>query len=159
MKYGALIKEVLRQTPVIFLGNFLCALAVPLFVEPAGLLAGGCSGIGLILHHFTQLPTAVGIWGASIGFFIWGFLALGAEFALKSIVGAISFPLLYNIASLIISWTGTLTDDLFLCMMFAGILYGVGIGIVLRIGASEGATDVPAIQRFPPVHCQALCRL
>ncbi len=145
MEYRALIRQVLRKTPVIFLGSFLCALSVPLFVEPAGLLAGGCSGIGLVLHHFTPLPTAAGIWGASIGFFIWGLLALGAEFALNALVGAVSFPLSYNIAAWIVSRTGILTDDVFLCMIFAGILTGVGIGIVLRIGASEGATDVPAI--------------
>ena len=41
--------------------------------------------------------------------------------------------------------TGLLTDDPFLCMIFAGLIFGVGIGLVLRQGASTGGTDIVAV--------------
>lgn len=139
------MKNFLKKALVVCLGNFFCALAVSYCIEPAGLLSGGCTGIGLILKHFTSLPTSVGIWGASISFFLLGLFVLGKEYAATIIVGVISFPLAYNITSLMVGATGILTDDIFLCTVFMGLFNGVGIGITLRVGASTGSGDVPAV--------------
>ena len=139
------MKTTVKKTPVIFLGCFFCALGISYFVQPAGLLAGGCTGIGIVLNHFTGFPVSAGIWSASIVFFLWGYLALGKEFALNTLMGSICYPLSYNICSWLVNQTGIITDDIFLCMIFAGICSGIGIGIILRIGASDGATNVPAV--------------
>lgn len=139
------MKAIFKKILVIIFGCFLCALGVSYFVTPAGLLAAGCTGIGIVLNHYTGLSVSVGLWAASIVFFLWGVLALGTEFALTTLVGTISYPLSYNVTSWLVARTGPVTDDIFLCMVFAGICFGVGVGMIMRIGASTGASDVPAL--------------
>lgn len=140
-----ILRQLLKKIPIIFIGSFFCAFGVAYFIQPVGLLACGCTGIAIALNHFTGLPLSLGIWAVSIGFFIWGFLALGTEFAISSLFGSIGYPLSYNITSWMASRTGFFTDDVFLCMVFAGICSGIGIGLILRVGASDGASDVPAV--------------
>lgn len=139
------MKNVLKRTLLIFVGNLFCALAFSFFIEPAGLLAGGCGGIALVLNYFLGIPTSVGVWGSCILFLLLGYFSLGKEYAANALVGALSYPLCFSATSALILVTGALTDDLFLCMVFAGICNGIGIGIILRIGASTGGTDVPAM--------------
>ena len=38
-----------------------------------------------------------------------------------------------------------LTEDIFLCTVFAGLGIGVALGIVIRSGASTGGLDIPPL--------------
>lgn len=139
------MRSILKNSLFIFAGNFFCALAFTFFIEPAGLFAGGCGGVALVLNHFLSVPTVIGVWGTCVFFLLLGYLTLGKEYAANALVGALSYPLCFSVTSALISMTGALTDDLFLCTVFAGICNGIGIGIILRVGASSGGTDVPAM--------------
>ena len=59
-----MFKEELKKVPVIVLGNMLSATAVAFFIQPAGMLAGGCTGISLVLNSMLGLPVSVGLWAA-----------------------------------------------------------------------------------------------
>ena len=134
----------IKKLPLILLGNVLTALSVAYFMQPAGLLVGGSTGIGMVLSYMTSLPVSVGIWGASLGFLVLGYIALGKAFALNTLISSIAYPLSFSLASWLFTVTGPITDDIFLCMAFAGIVNGIGVGILLRVGASSGGTDVAA---------------
>lgn len=139
------IKSTLKKAPLIFLGSFICALSASYFILPGSLLAGGVTGIALVLNSYFALPVSTCIWFASMGFLMLGLLAVGKEFALNSLIGSIGYPLCFDLTSLLAKWTGPITDDVFLCTVFAAALLGVGWGIILRCGASSGATDVVAV--------------
>lgn len=139
------MQSTIKKAPVIFLGSLLCAIGASYCVMPADLLAGGTTGIGIIVNRLTGCPISAAIWITSLSFFIWGRLALGREFAMNTMIGSLSYPICYSLTSRLIARTGIYTDDIFLCMVFAGVFTGVGLGIILRIGASTGATDVPAV--------------
>lgn len=139
------MKTVFRNVPAVFIGCFFCALSASYFVAPAGLLAGGCTGIGLALNGFCGLSVSAGIWCASIFFFLLGLFVLGREYAMNILVGSLGYPLCFSLTSAMVAATGVLTDDIFLCVVFGGLCNALGAGIILRVGASMGATDVPAM--------------
>ena len=69
---------------------------------------------------------------------------LGKQFAASIAVGTFAFPfflsLFQNLETL-----HHLADDPLLAAICAGVLDGVGLGLVIRIGGSTGGMDVPAI--------------
>ncbi len=129
----------------IILGNFICALGVVYFLVPAGLIAGGATGISLALHQYLGIPTSVGLWGVTFLFFGVGFLLLGKKFALSTLLSSVAYPLSFNLVELLAEKTGLPTDDILLCMIFASLIVGIGVGILIRAGASTGGSDVIAI--------------
>ena len=130
---------------LIILGNMICALGVVYFLVPAGLIAGGATGISLALHNYFGLPTSAMLWVITFLFFALGFLLLGKTFALSTLLSSIAYPLFFNLAEMLIKVTGQPTDDILLCMIFASLIVGIGVGILIRSGASSGGSDVIAI--------------
>lgn len=139
-----MFKEELKKIPVIVLGNMLSATAVAFFIQPAGMLAGGCTGISLVLNSMFGIPVSLGLWAASIAFFLIGYMSLGKSFAIKTLIGSVTYPLAYNIMSIISDKVGAPTEDILLCAVFAAAINGLGMGLLLRSGASSGGTDALA---------------
>ena len=137
-----------QKLTLILLGNFMIAFGVSFFLVPAGLISGGATGMALVLYKAFGLPMTVGIWGVSILFFALGFFALGKRYALSILLSSVAYPLFYSLTDLMARRVPTLTDDIFLCTAFAGICLGIGIGLVMRAGASTGGSDVIAMALY-----------
>ena len=86
----------------IFIGNLLQASGSVFFVIPAGFITGGMTGVALVLNHFVEVPVTVLVVALSAVFLVFGFFALGKEFALHSLACTIMYPLCFNLLSQII---------------------------------------------------------
>lgn len=128
----------------IILGNIILALGISTFVIPNGLIAGGTTGIGLTVQHFIGLEYSTTVALVNVITFTAGFLILGKKFALTTLVSTFIFPVLLNFFKRI-QILQHMTDDTLLAAIFAGLLMGIGVGLVLRVGASTGGMDIPAI--------------
>ncbi len=131
---------------MILAGNLLLAFCVSHFVVPAGLISGGATGLSLAAHHLLPgVPLEVWIWGLTIFFFALGAILLGREFALSTLVSTVAYPLFFSLFSRLAAARGPLTQDIVLNTVFAGLIFGVGVGLILRTGASSGGSDVIAM--------------
>ena len=139
------MKHALRNIGLILIGNFLIAFGVSHFVVPSGLISGGATGLSLVLSNLTGLPLTGCIWGISILFFLLGFFAMGKTYAITILLSSVAYPLFYSVTGTLAQRSGAFTDDIFLCTAFAGICFGIGIGLVMRAGASTGGSDVVAM--------------
>ena len=125
----------------ILLGNTLLALAVILFIVPGHLLSGGTTGISLFLNHYFHLPISIFTF---IFNFIIGALILGKKFALQTLISTFYYPFILGVFEF--SFQGFyLTDDILINTLFAGVLVGVAIAIVIKAGASTGGMDIPPL--------------
>ena len=123
----------------ILLGNTLLALAVILFIVPGHLLSGGTTGISLFLNHYFHLPISLFTF-----VFIIGALILGKKFALQTLISTFYYPFILGVFEF--SFQGFyLTDDILINTLFAGVLVGVAIAIVIKAGASTGGMDIPPL--------------
>lgn len=134
-----------KKLAIILLGNFLYALAVAFFILPAGLITGGTTGIALFVQHFTGLAVSTFVSGFNVTMFVLGAMVLGRQFALTTLVSTFVYPLFLRLAETVAAHIGPLSRDPMLCTVFAGLLIGVGIALVIQQGASTGGMDIPPL--------------
>ena len=73
-----------------------------------------------------------------------GWLILGRQFALNTIVSSLSYPVALKIIKALVG-NYVITDDIFLCTIFTGLGIGITLGLVIRTGASTGGMDIPPL--------------
>lgn len=142
----------------VLLGNTILAFVVNAFVIPAGLVMGGATGLGLTINYYLPgLELSVIIFGFNIVLFTVGGFILGKKFALTTILSTIFYPLMLAVISRI-PGIDTITDNVLLSVIYAGILLGLGIGIIIRAGASTGGSDILALILHKSIHIPvAIC--
>ena len=136
--------RLLKNLLCILAGNTLYALGIVMFVLPEGLITGGSTGLALVFYHQFGLPIQVFVSVFNVAMFIWGAVVLGKKFALTTIVSTFYYPFILSVLQGI-PGLGQMTDDKLLAVLFAGLMIGGGIGIVLRAGASTGGMDIPPL--------------
>ncbi len=129
---------------IVILGNILYALAVRLFLIPAGLLTGGTTGIGLALNRAFGIPVSSFVLVFNVMMLLIGWKVMGRKFALTTIVSTFVYPIALGFFERLFG-NLVLTEDLFLCTIFSGLGIGISLGIVIRAGASTGGMDIPPL--------------
>jgi len=77
--------------------------------------------------------------------FVLGFFFLGANFALSTLLSTVLYPLLLSVFETVLAGTGKMTDDPLLAVIMAGLMIGLGLGMVIKVGASTGGMDIPPL--------------
>lgn len=137
------IKAVL-QVGQIAVGNLLYALAVTLFIVPNSLITGGTTGLALFFNHMAGIPISLFVSAFNISMFLIGAWVLGRQFAVTTVLSTIIYPLMLGILEGL-GVTGFVMEERIVAVLYAGLLIGAGIGIVMRAGASTGGMDIPAL--------------
>lgn len=128
----------------ILIGNFILAFGIAAFVLPQGLITGGVTGLSIVLSHYFDVNLNVAVWILDVVLFLMGALVMGKKFALTVIASTAMFPMFLSILNRIPALQ-SMTQDRLLSAIYAGILMGLGIGIVIRQGASTGGMDIPPL--------------
>ena len=135
----------IRKIGTILLGNLMYAFAVAYFVLPVGLITGGTTGIALTVNHYFGMDISLFVTIFNGVMFLTGLLVLGKKFAATTLISSFVYPFFLKIVQTMVEITGVLSQDSLLCTIFAGLLIGAGIGIVIREGASTGGMDIPPL--------------
>ena len=155
MKIEMLLKNFIRKElksilPVfwnlllIFAGSVLCAVAIKGILVPKQFLAGGVTGLALLGHYvFPSLPIGFIYFLLNIPLFFVGWMFVGKRFFWYSLAGMFIF-------SAAIFWPYPVfpVEDMILNALAAGIITGLGSGIILRSLGSAGGLDVLSIILF-----------
>ena len=128
----------------ILVGNTIYALAVAMFILPNDLITGGTTGIALFLNTTLNIPFTLFVSIFNICMFLLGWKILGKKFALTTLISSFYYPFILGILENIFK-NEIMSNDTLLCVIFAGIMIGVAIGLVIRCGASTGGMDIPPL--------------
>ena len=128
----------------ILVGNTIYALAVAMFILPNDLITGGTTGIALFLNTTLNIPVTLFVSIFNICMFLLGWKILGKKFALTTLISSFYYPFILGILENIFK-NEIMSNDTLLCVIFAGIMIGVAIGLVIRCGASTGGMDIPPL--------------
>ena len=137
-------KQLIWNWASIIFGNALYSLAVALFLEPAGLITGGATGIALAIGRLTGLPVSGLLFFINLAMLVWGWVVLGRAFALNTLASSVLSPAFLALFEGMANGR-VLTEDIFLCTVFSGLGIGVALGLVIRSGASTGGLDIPPL--------------
>lgn len=126
------------------IGNTIYSCGIAAFVLPNDLITGGTTGIALILEHYFGLPIGLSVAIFNIVMFILAILILGKSFALTALISTFYFPWILSQFQKV-QFIQNMTDDFLLGSIFAGLMLGLGVGLVIRAGASTGGMDIPPL--------------
>ena len=126
------------------IGNAICAFSMACFALPYNMVVSGVSGIGRMLKAGFGISIPVSVAVINITFFILGAVILGRKFAASTAIGTFAYPFFMGVFQNI-DMLQHLVDDPLLAAICAGVLDGVGLGMVIRIGGSTGGIDIPSI--------------
>lgn len=136
--------RLMASAALIVLGNAIYAAGVVLFILPSGLITGGTTGIALIVNHFTGMQISAFVGAFNVAMFALGYLVLGRKFAMSTLVSTFSYPVMLGLIQKAVG-DFVLTEDLLLSALFGGLLIGLALAVVIRLGASTGGMDIPPL--------------
>lgn len=137
-------KKQLKAIPIILLGNTLYALAIVMFILPNGLITGGTTGLGIFVQDKLGISLTIFVSAFNIVMFVLGAIVLGRSFALTTLLSTFYYPLILTVLQSIPGITDV-TNNPIVAVIYAGIMIGVGIGMVIKAGASTGGMDIPPL--------------
>ncbi len=133
----------LKNLGIMIIGVFVYVLAMNMFISPANLYTGGVTGIAQLIIAFAssafgiQLSLGVLILLFNVPLLYLAWRSIGKRFALLSILTVVLQSVVLELIPM-----GKFSEDILLNAVFGGVLIGVGIGMILKIGASTGGTDI-----------------
>lgn len=128
----------------IVLGNLMVAFAINVLILDYGLVFGGVSGLGAVLHHYLKLPVSVMVAIINVFLFTLAYVSKGREFAGKTLISAVLLPLFLEGFNQMRGLHGLIQDPLLIALM-GGLLIGVGTGMIINAKASGGGFDIVGI--------------
>lgn len=132
-------RQMLGDYALIVLGTFISGAAFDWFFLPYSLAPGGVTGISTVLAHY--LPMTVGTLSFMINLplFVLGWKNVGWRFAVRSFIAMTLMSVFIDIVP-----PFDVSGNVMLASVFGGVLLGLGLGLVVRAGATTGGTDMAA---------------
>ena len=153
------IKRSLIRILYVILGSAILGLGAGFFLGPHNIVSGGLTGIGIICESLFNWKLDIVVWVLQIGFFILGWIFLGKNMALKTIIATFVYPATLSLggylAGLDILEFSTFFDSSnaigqILAAVFGGVFVGSGVGLTFLGGGSTGGVDILVliVQKF-----------
>ena len=139
----------LKRFIYINFGLLCSAIATVIFITPSRLVAGGTTGLSVLLESITNIHYYYFMYGINVTLIIIAFFFIGKDFAIKTIYGSLMLPtygiLVTKVCDLIPNFnileTVSEVEAVFV-VLFAALLMGLGIGINMKNGGSTGGFDI-----------------
>jgi len=134
-------RGVLWNLGLITLGSVLYAVAINGILIPQKFFGAGFAGVSLVIHYLVpSLPVAMLYFILNVPLYALGWMYVGRRFFLYSIAGVLIFSGVLACPTLLLP-----IHDKILSALLAGIITGVGSGIILRSLGSAGGLDILSI--------------
>lgn len=137
-----LLKKKIKRYGSFIIGCLLVAISYNAFLANHDLVPGGISGLAIILNHLFGINNALFVFLVGIALLIISYFLLGKEKTKYSILGTIIFPIFLELTVGITKIFTIDSSQLLLASLFGGVIYGVGIGMILKAGFTTGGTDI-----------------
>ena len=131
---------IFKKASSIVVGVFLVAISINMFFAPHNIAAGGVSGVGILVEEILGWDKAIVVLVLNILMLVLTAIFLDKPTFIKIFFGSILFPIALAIVPDI-----SLVEDQMLATIIGSIIFGLGIAIMYRVGASSGGSTVPPL--------------
>ena len=134
-------KTLIKNLILMLVGSFVYAAGFQYILLPNSIPSGGIGGISMIINKFTGFPIGTLIIILNVPLFLFAWKKLGFQFMISSLVGTFLSSVCIDILAIS---PHVLTRDPLLTCVFGGIIFGAGLGLIYRTGATTGGSDIVA---------------
>jgi len=138
----------------VVLGTFLLSVAFSIFFIPNEIAPGGVSGFATLLNALFGWRVGVVVLILNIPLFLGGWRKHGLRFMVLSLVSTVFLSIFIEVIKMPSQWMRIVQEDTLLSTIFGGALAGLGLGLVIKEGASTGGTDLLTMiinDKFPNI--------
>lgn len=144
------VLKILKDYLFITIGCLIYSIGISLFVIPAKLSSGGMTGISIIVNHcIPQLDQGTWYLILNVPMLVLGLVFFGWKFLISTgyatvVSGVMMFGFEKGIECNIIPvlFNPDEVSGVIIGAVVGGVLFGVGMGIIFRMGASTAGTDI-----------------
>ncbi|OPX45514.1 hypothetical protein CLHUN_08890 [Ruminiclostridium hungatei] len=141
---------------IITFGAAITALAINIFLVPYKIAPGGLSGLATVIFYLSggKLPVGTTMLVINIPLFFMGYKFIGRHFFVRTLYGTIVLSVIIDLTEnymaelakkLLVNEAGSATTpDILLYSIIGGFLSGIGLGLVLKMEATTGGTELAA---------------
>ncbi|AQL55778.1 YitT family protein [Abyssicoccus albus] len=133
-------QDTLFNIASVIIGSFIFAIGVNTFMIAGELGEGGVTGISLILLYAFDISPAISSFLINLVLLFVGYKYLSKRSMNYTILAIIMISLFLHFTE---SWQIE-TDQLLINTVFGGLFVGIGIGLIVRIGATTAGTTILA---------------
>lgn len=126
---------------VITVGAVIAAASLELILIPNMMIDGGINGISIIINKLIGGPLGLIVFALNFPFLFLGYNLIGKKFLIKAGYGMLLFSILLEV----FGGFEPLIDDTLLATVYGGIALGIGVGLIIKEGASLDGTETVAI--------------
>ncbi|WP_040205448.1 YitT family protein [Neobacillus jeddahensis] len=123
-------------------GAILQGLAMSLFLFPHSIPSGGAAGIAILMNHWFHFSLGLSLWLANIVFLFFAIRYFGYTWTLRTILSVAITSTTVNIITIYIPHQHV---HLLLDLLAGSVFFGIGVGVLIRVGASSGGMVIPAL--------------
>lgn len=127
----------------LLIGAIVQGMAMSIFLFPHSIPSGGAAGLAILVNHWFQLPLGFSLWLANVVFLVFALKYFGYTWTFRTILAVATTSTtvsLFSIKYLIVPHVSIVLD-----IVAGAILFGIGVGILIRAGASSGGMVIPAL--------------
>jgi uncharacterized membrane-anchored protein YitT (DUF2179 family) len=130
-------------------------VAMSVFLFPHFIPSGGAASTGVLLKYLLDIPYEVTLWTLNAGLLVVAARWLGTKTVLWTFYCVtVTSVMIKLVSSLVLSPVSYLLTDL----VAGAVVFGIGLGILFKMGASSGGMDILALvlsklKGFPPGRC------
>ncbi len=131
------VKDIL----LILLGCFIYAMSINCFTDPNDISPGGVIGVGQLVGDLTGFPKGMFCLLMNFPIFTWAFLELNWRGLIKNLFATVSLNIIVDLTA---QFLPAYKGDMILASILAGVVGGIGLGLIFIRGAATGGTDLLA---------------
>ncbi len=123
-------------------GAFLQGLSMSIFLFPHSIPSGGAAGLAILMNHWFHLSLGFSLWLANIVFLVFALQYFGFPWTIRTIfaVAVTATTVTFVTTEIHLPHVHILID-----ILAGSLLFGIGVGILIRSGASSGGMVIPAL--------------
>lgn len=136
------MKRILTTYLCLLSGATIQGIAMSLFLFPHSIPSGGAAGLAILMNHWFHLSLGLSLWLANVVFLFFALNYFGYTWTLRTIISVATTSMTVTILSTQVTFPH---PHLLLDLLAGSLLFGIGVGILIRFGASSGGMVIPAL--------------
>ncbi|WP_054949222.1 YitT family protein [Numidum massiliense] len=135
------MQQHVKNVSMVILGSFIFAFGINYFAIPNHLAEGGVTGITLLLKYLFDWSPALTNLMLNLPLLIIGWRELGRTPMVYTVISTTAT----SVALWMTNGIGEpMKDDMLLAALYAGVMIGIGIGIIFRFNGTSGGSAIIA---------------
>ena len=137
-----LIIDKLKTYLTMVISLLITAVCYNVFLVQLNIVAGGTNGIATITKHVFGINPSITLFVLAVFFLIISRIFLGREKTIAATFASLAYPVFVKVTEPLIDMIYFSTSDMFIVIIFAGLLCGLANGLMYKTGYNSGGLSV-----------------